>query len=204
MEKAQLVIGIMGGIGSGKSQVAAVLHELGAEVINADILVHQILKLPEVKREITQLWGEHLVVAGEIDKKALAAIVFSQNPSSTDALHRLESIIHPRVRERIEKRLKDSDREAVVIDAPLLWEGGLYRRCDVLIFVDTPLKIRQQRVASSRGWSPRDLITREQHQGDLAAKRKIAHYIVFNGGDLKETRKQVLGIWQALFEKPGN
>lgn len=196
-DRKHVVVGLMGGIGSGKSKIAAMFHELGAEIVNADLMVHDILKLPQVKRQITDIWGEEVVAAGEIDKRKLAGVVFA-GPARSDSLKKLEAIIHPLVRRDIEARLQQiavSGRVAVV-DAPLLWEGGLYKRCDVLIFVDTPQEVREARVVKDRGWRAGEISSREKFQGNLEEKRRIAHHLVFNGASESETFRQVQGIWE--------
>jgi dephospho-CoA kinase len=198
-----LSIGLLGGIGAGKSCVGKFLQQLGAAVINADALAHEAMKESHIKQQMTQIWGNHLLVNGEIDRQALARFVFLANGNSIDRseLKKLEDILHPVVRQKIRdnlQRLALTGTAAVVLDVPLLLERGLYKECDVLIFIDTPWHLRLQRLEQNRHWSAQDLNMREQMQADLAEKRAIAHYVIDNGRSLEETQKQVETIWNLL------
>ena len=194
------IIGLLGGVASGKSMVAKVFSELGAHTIDADQLVHRALSDPNVQYEIVQLWGNNLVVAGEVDKKALAQIVFpKEGPEKNRELKKLENIIHPIVIRAIQQRLEKlalAGKKLVVLDVALLWESGLYRLCDLLIFIDTPMPLRQKRAGDNRNWPPEEVAIRERFQSSLAEKKAAAHVIVANGGDLQQTRQQIEQIWQ--------
>jgi dephospho-CoA kinase len=198
MEKKKFLVGLMGGIGSGKSKVCSFLQELGAQTISADTLVHKALKSPSIQQQITSLWGNDLLVNDEIDRKKLAALVFSFD-GARDNLKKLESILHPAVRKEIENFLQQQQgKKMAVIDAPLLWEGGLYKRCDCLIFVDTPLAIRQQRVNEQRNWTCEEIEKREKFQQNLEVKKQACHFILDNSGDWEQTKEQVMKIWKNL------
>jgi dephospho-CoA kinase len=193
------IIGILGGIGSGKSQVAGHFRKLGAEVVCADELAHEAMKAPEVQGSIVQLFGPEILAEGAIDRKRLARLVFS-DPARRENLRKLESVLHPVVRQKIESSLTRATSCGLpaVIDAPLLWEGGLYERCQALVFVDAPLEIRRTRVTRNRGWEPREIEERERFQASLQEKRDASHYVVYNGGGDEETSLQVRRIWADL------
>ena len=185
------VIGLAGGIGSGKSLVARMLQRLGALIIDADELAKASLEKEDVKSAIKAVWGEEvLTAAGQIDRAALAARVFSE----PQGLRMLEYIIHPQVlkaqRNLCHQANLDSDTKAVVIDAPLLFEAYLDFECDFVIFVDAGADIRAARVAE-RGWSPEELARREQNQLPLDFKKDRAEYIVKNDSDADTLRCQV-------------
>jgi len=178
------VIGIVGGVGSGKSFVARLLASLGCAVIDADELVRQAYREPQVIDAIRRWWGDDVVRAdGEVDRKRIASIVFD-NPAE---LAKLEGLLHPRVnaeRARLREQYQaDPDVVAIVEDTPLLLEKGLDKDCDVLVFIESSLADRQRRVAAHRGWSAEQLAGREKKQTPLDIKAQRADYVVQNHGD---------------------
>ena len=177
-----IVVGLMGGIGAGKSTVAGMLRDLGASVFDADREAHEVL-----------------AELGHTDRKAIADRVF-RDPQ---ALKALEARIHPRVRARMEDWLKQQTAPAAVLDIPLLDEAGFAPLCDVLLFVDAPEGVRAERLKASRGWAPDEAARRQALQGDLAAKRAKARASVSNGGDLTETRRQVTEFWKRFVQPQG-
>lgn len=190
-----IVIGLTGGIGSGKSTVAGMLRALGASVYDADAEAHAALREPEAKAAALALLGPAVLGAdGEVDRAKAAARVFSD----PRALAGLEAILHPRVRRRLEawlaaERAKGSP--AAVLDIPLLDEAGLDDLCDQVLFVDAPEEALDARVQDARGWSPAERARRQALQGGLAAKRVKAQALIPNGGDLTETRRHVERFW---------
>ena len=192
-----LVIGLLGGVASGKSAVAGLFRERGALVLNADEMAREVLDLPGMVELVETRLGPGLVGAdGKLDRKALADKVFR----SKKARSILESLVHPRVLAGIRDRLSRL-REGpglVVLDVPLLLEAGLEEECDYLVFVESPETERERR-ALQRGWAPGERLRREKTQMSLETKRGKADYIVNNSGSLDETRKQVLdllGSWR--------
>lgn len=183
-EKASaLVIGLAGGIGSGKSSVARAFASLGCLVIDSDAEVRTLLTRGEVKRELVSWWGEGVLNdAGEVDRGAVARIVF------TDASQRarLEGLLHPMLRtnrEAMKRRARDAGAPALILDAPLLFEAGLDTECDAIVFVDTPRQTRLDRVRRGRGWSEEELDRREKSQLPLEEKRSRSDYVLRNYGD---------------------
>ncbi len=176
------IIGIAGGIGSGKSAVARALGELGCLVYDADEAVRETLKEDEVKRTLASWWGGSVIdTGGEVDRRAVAKIVFD----APEERARLEGLIHPRIhdiREEIIARAEAQGAAGVVIDAPLLFEVGLDAGCDAVVFVDVPMEVRAERVRS-RGWDPRELARREAAQIGLEEKRSRSDVVVPNTGD---------------------
>jgi dephospho-CoA kinase len=176
------VIGLVGGIGSGKSAVAAALARRNYVVIDADKDAKAALERPDVRDTLVQWWGPDILTEGRIDRKKVAAIVFADADQRT----RLESLIHPIVRadrHATIARARRESRPGVVIDAPLLFEAGSDKDCDLIWFVDAPLEQRQQRVRS-RGWTDEELTRREAAQLPLDEKRRRSTTIITNDANL--------------------
>ena len=201
------IIGIAGGIGSGKSHIARLLGEMGCAVIDSDAQVKAAYSDPKVLAKLREWWGDSVVTAeGLPDRKAIAQKVFSDE----NERKRLEGLLHPLVAELRDKEMealaKDPSIVAFVWDTPLLFEAGLSGKCDALLFVDTPLEMRQERVARTRGWSGGELLRRENLQWPLDRKRQISDYVIQNTADAGDTRDQVRDILSrilARFSRPG-
>jgi dephospho-CoA kinase len=191
------VVGLVGGIGSGKSEVARMLAEVGCVVCDSDALVRQILGEPAIKQELVRWWGPTILDArGAVNRRAVAHLVFA----SDDDRHRLERLIHPRIEARRHEIFAAAPpgTPALVIDAPLLLEAGLGPQCDRLWFIDAPRPVRLERVRVSRGWSESDLERRESAQWPLDRKRSAAHDVLRNEGDSASLRRQVLQVLRDL------
>ncbi len=191
-----LVIGIAGGIASGKSSAAKCFERLGATVLNADLMGHQVLYEPEVKRQILENWGEKVFKEGEVDRSALARVVF--DPASTASeLAKLEQITHPIIGQRMGSllaQLELANVPAAVLDAPLMFKAGWDRFCDKIVFVHADLETRRQRVAK-RGWSVGELSQREAQQVELETKRSRATDQVDNSLSKEEFFLQIETLW---------
>ncbi len=201
--KRPVVIGLLGGIASGKSSVAAALARRGAAVLDADAVARRSLAEPAVIAAIVARHGPSLLAAdgASIDRPALARATFG-NP---DHLRHLEELLHPLVcRELVtdlDRLLHSPDVPAVVLDVPLLLESGPFAdRCDLLLFVDSRPDQRAQRAATNRGWSSGEIERREAHQISLVEKRRRADVVVRNEGSEVELQQQV---WQWLASAGG-
>lgn len=154
-----IVVGLVGRIGAGKSTVARAFADLGAEVVDADRLAHDVLGEPEVAAAIAaRFGGDVLDAGGRVRRPLLAERVFGPTPAHDAALADLEAIVHPRVRRRVEERIHSiaaagtaGPRAVVVLDVPLLMQADWDRRCDRLIRVDCDEAERRRRV-DGRGW----------------------------------------------------
>jgi dephospho-CoA kinase len=192
------VIGLVGGIGSGKSLVGSLLRDAGCLVANSDELVRRQLDLPEVRAQLEAWWGRGILDdRGVVDRRAVSAIVF-RDPAERA---RLEAFLHPRVEAARQALFASAPAatRALVIDAPLLLEAGLAPECTAIWFVDTPEQVRRGRVLSQRGWSAEELDRREAAQWSLDRKRAASHHVLRNDGDPASLREQVL---QALGQLP--
>ncbi len=202
------IIGIAGGIGSGKSFVAKLFGEQGCGVIDSDASVREIYERPAVQQVLRTWWGaEVLTPAGGIDRKAVAKRVFAE-PAERE---RLERLVHPMVNQlRIEQMNQMAEKSPVlrafVWDTPLLFETGLNRECDAVAFVDCPIEIRLKRVAA-RGWSAEELSRRECQQWPIEKKREACDASVVNSGESSESKqqliKQIAAVLDAIVAKSG-
>ena len=200
-----IIVGIAGGIGSGKSQVAKMLGELGAVVIDADAMAHAELDIAEVRQTLTNWWGPDIVGSdGKVDRKRIGAIVFNDPTQRM----RLEGLIHPRIAQHrdeiIEQASADPKVRMIVMDAPLLYEVGLDRMCDSVIFVESDAARRAERSEKIRQWTPGELERREKSQMPLDIKRKKADHICSNNSDLPALRQEVKGLYELILAKDGS
>lgn len=196
-----LVVGLTGGIASGKSFVADCFAELGCEIVDADLIGHEVLKLPKTIERIREAFGDQTVVDGEVDRRSLAKIVFPKDSvAPSEELKLLESITHPEIGQWMKRRLLEIEQsnsaQAVILDAPVMFKAQWDRFCDRIVFVHADLKIRQQR-ANLRGWQEGELQRRERQQLPLEQKRKRASDVIDNSGSANQTRKQVQSLWMS-------
>ncbi len=203
------VIGVIGGIGAGKSLAAIAFEELGAFRLDADAIGHVLLEQSPSRDRVLERFGEAILepfgdfgVRRSIDRRALGAIVFSQ----PQALRDLEAILHPAMRRTFEKAISRESRKgsvpAVVLDAAILYEAGWDTLCDSVVFVDAGLEVRLARLEATRGWSADGLASREKVQGPLEEKRRQADHLLINEGTPEEFRAAVQALWKQLVRRP--
>jgi dephospho-CoA kinase len=199
------VIGVLGGIASGKSWVARRLAGSEGVLIDADALAREVLESPELRSELRAAFGDAVLRAdGSIDREALARRVFSSPAERA----RLEAFTHPRIRARI-RALLDGARARraarVVLDVPLLLENEaahhLVEECHELLFVDSDPETRQRRAAADRGWESGEVARRESQQLPLEAKRARAHFVIRNRGSLAELEAELNRYQARLAER---
>ena len=185
------VIGVVGGIGSGKSSVSRGLAERRSVVIiDADKIGHELLSDSEVKQLLTQQFSSNIINEdGSVSRPAIAALVFGETQSHTTAREALNSILHPRIRIEVRRRISDAETdgktEAVILDAALMLETGWSENCDTVVFIDVPEETRRQRVIDNRGWTAEEFEKREANQFDTDKKKKLANHIVDNSTTLE-------------------
>jgi len=199
-----LLVGLTGGIGSGKSTVARLLERRGAVVIDADQLARDaVAKGTPGFEGVVRAFGEEIVAPdGSLDRRALAAIIFS-DPERKSAL---ESIVHPEVARRFGEQvdeLRGTDRVVVYV-SPLLVELGLAPAFDVVIVVTASPHLRVSRVASGRDLSPDDVRGRMASQATDEQRMEVADILVDNDGSLRELEPQVDRIWSDLVARAGD
>jgi dephospho-CoA kinase len=193
------VIGLIGGMGSGKSLVAAELARRGARVISGDRLGHEALKQPDVRARVVERWGPAVLdERGEVDRRKLGAIVFA-NERERQAL---EALVFPTIErgicEAIGAARSDPEVKLVVLDAAIMVEAGWDRACDRLVFVDAPHAARLRQLADQRGWSAKEVEARENAQMPLAKKKERADFVLDNSGTPEQLARQVEDLWRHL------
>ena len=194
------LVGLTGGIGSGKSTVARLLAERGAVVIDADQVAREVVEPGEpALAAIADRFGPDVIDdEGRLDRPAMAAIVFGDEASRRD----LEAITHPRIGERIAQRIADAQaaedadgrERLVVLDHPLLVESGAAEGYETVIVVEAPLDVRVRRLVEARGMDEADARARVKAQADDATRRAAATHVVDNSGDLDALGAQVDAI----------
>lgn len=195
------VIGILGGVASGKSLIARALAELGAGLLDADRAAHEVLRMPRIEAEVRQRWGDEVLGPdGHVDRGQLARIVFADSTDGPREREYLEQLTHPEIGRLLAEQaevIRAAGTAVAVLDAPLLLESGWDRLCEKLIFVDAPREARAAR-ALARGWSKEDFVVREGAQESLALKRARADVTVDNSGSPEQAQVQVEHLWQSL------
>lgn len=202
------VIGLVGRVGAGKTTVARRFAELGAAVIDADRHAHEVLADPDVVEAIAGRFGADVLdAAGGVDRAALARAVFGDTPAHDAGLADLESLVHPRVRRRLEAEIAAMLREdrqseghrAVVLDVPLLVQVGWTGMCSHLVVVDCEESRRRSRLAA-RGWSPAEIDARDRawSRGFHRPSPGPTTWAVDASGDPAYTSVQVDRIWRAI------
>jgi dephospho-CoA kinase len=203
--KKKPIIGILGGVGSGKSTVAAEFAKLGCEVIDADKIAHELLDKPAVKNKVVASFGKVILdSAGKISRRKLARIVFAD----AKKLSKLNKIIHPLVFKEVRKLIKKANRhlgcrqkqvKAIVLDMPLLAEVGWAKRCDKLIFVECKQQIRAKRAKKIGIFNKSELKNRENFQISLDKKKSIADNTIDNNSGFSALARQVTDIFSGIY-----
>ena len=205
MERSKpLLIGIVGGIASGKSLIAEQLRRQGAAVVSADQLGHEALKIEEVKQAARERWGDAIFGGdGQIDRTALGKIVFAPPPDGPRELKYLEQWTHPKIgqmaREQIAEFARQGTTAAIVLDVPLMVESGWNQWCDKIVYVDAPRALRRAR-ALARGWTEEDFSRREAAQESLESKQELADVTIDNSGSPESSQAQIEHFWHSLFD----
>lgn len=197
------VIGIIGGVGSGKSSIA---REASLRrpwfVLDADQLGHQILQFPEVITELTTQFGKEILTSsGVIDRSVLARRVFG--PENINARQQLEAIVHPSLRrlaeDGLERAAESGNYQLLILDAAILLEAGWNELCDAVVFVETPFEMRLKRVAQTRGWNEDEFRQREASQLPLERKRDLSDEIIPNESELNLAVESLIAFVERRF-----
>lgn len=196
-----ILVGLTGGIGSGKSTVSAALAERGAVIVDADAIVREVQQPGSpVLQQLAERFGAHVIAAdGSLDRAAVAAIVFSD----PDALKALNAIVHPAVAAEMNRRVlaeRDTDR-VVVMDIPLLTENPREGLQGVIV-VDVPSETQVERLVRFRGFAEDDARARISKQATREQRLATASFTVDNSGSLEDLAPQIERLWQWLRSLP--
>jgi len=193
-----LIVGLVGGVASGKSRVSEIFEQLGAVVLDGDKVGHQVLLKPSIKRAIHNKWGDEVFSSdSEVDRRRLAELVFSDEPIAKSNLAFLESLVHPEIKSILSDQLeaaRNRGARLAILDAPVLFKAGWHKLCDEILFVEAPRKLRLER-AITRGWSESTFDQRERAQASLETKKQNSTYILDNSGSWESTKRQALKLW---------
>ena len=191
------LIGLVGGIASGKSLVAEQMQAFGGVLLDADLVGHEVLREKEVIDALHRRWGDGIIALdGSLSRSVIAKIVFSAG--NLEEKRYLESVTHPRIATRLQEQIAqhaEGGAKVFIVDAALLFEAGWDKLCDQIVFVSCPREIRLAR-ARSRGWSESDFLAREASQLPLDEKRSRSGHLIDNSGHADQTRQQVEEWWR--------
>jgi dephospho-CoA kinase len=190
-----LIVALTGGIGAGKSLAAQYFSDLGARVVDADQLARVAIERgSEGFDEVVLRFGEKVMRDGDIDRKALAEIIFSDAQAKED----LEAIIHPRVRELFAEVVSDlQPGEVLIYEIPLLAESGTAKNFDLVITVEADLELRKERLRK-RGMFISEIERRIASQATRDARQALADFVITNDGDEDQLLRAVENLWEEL------
>lgn len=192
-------IGLIGGIGAGKTTAAHLLAARGGKIVNADAIGHEALEVPEIRDAIAARWGQTVFAPdGKLDRRAIARIVFADSHERGA----LEGLVFPYIRQRAYSEMVRAQSEPaarfVVLDAAVMLEAAWDDSCDRIIYVDAPREVRLARLAARSNWTSEQLDAREAAQWPAVDKMKRANAVVVNDGDeanLQEQLDRLLRDW---------
>lgn len=204
MSEDKPVIGIVGGIGSGKSTVAGELVKLGCLLVDADRIGHQLLDDPQVRDQLRRRWGDEIFdSSGCVDRKVLGKIVFAD----AKELSALNAILHPLIRLEMERLITEAqlrkDVAAVVLDAAILFEAGWENLCHHLVFVKSSASQRLIRVRDQRGWDEATWSGRENSQNSLDKKALMCDYTIDNSSSVSHLAAQTRDFFNQIVNISG-
>ena len=190
-----LVVALTGGIGAGKTLAAQYFSDLGARVVDADQLARVAIERGSTGfDEVILRFGEEILRDGDIDRKALAQIIFSDPQAKED----LEAIVHPRIRELFSEVVSDLQPEEILIyEIPLLAETGSAKNFDLIITVEADLEIRKDRLRK-RGMFISEIERRLANQASREEREALADYVITNDGDEDQLLRAVENLWEEL------
>ena len=190
-----LIVALTGGIGAGKSLVAQYFSDLGARVVDADQLARVAIERGSTGfDEVVLRFGEKILRDGDIDRKALAEIIFSDSQAKVD----LEAIVHPRIRELFAEVVLDLQPEEILIyEIPLLAETGSAKNFDLIITVEAELEIRKERLRK-RGMFISEIERRIANQAGREEREALADYVIINDGDEDQLLRAVENLWEEI------
>jgi dephospho-CoA kinase len=195
-----VVAGLTGGIATGKSTVAAIFEKAGARLIDADRIAREAVRKdsPAYREIVAHFGAEVLQENGELDRKRLASMIFG-DPAEQRALER---IVHPRVKEEIDRGIEWVRQQApdalLIVDIPLLFEAGMQHGLDAVIVVYAPENLQIERLMARDGLTRPEAVARIRAQMPIESKRALATYLIDNSGSMESTRAETLKVYRQL------
>jgi len=193
------IIGITGGIGSGKTEVAKIFKKLGAVVLSGDEIGKEVVeKNSSVLKKLVKVFGGRVLNKNKsLNRRELGKVAFS----SIENRNKLNQIVHPYLLSNLKKKIKEYRKKGsgiAVMDAALIIEWGLQKDLDYLILVESSLKNRLRRLKEYSGYSQKEALGRIKMQIKDKTRRKYADYIIKNDKDLKELRRKTVSLWKFI------
>ena len=194
--KKKKVIGLTGGIATGKTLVSNMFKELGAYIIDADVVARQIVeKGSPVLKEIEKVFGKEVFLPdGSLNRRRLREIIIKDK----NKRELLNSITHPAIIEKENRLVREADSSLIIVDAALLIESGSYKRFKEIILVYSPFEVQLKRLIERDGMSEKDAVSFIKTQMSIEEKKKFATYIIDNSNGVDYTRKQVEELYETL------
>jgi dephospho-CoA kinase len=192
--------GLTGGIATGKTTVANLFREKGIYIIDADLIAREVVKkgMPAWRMIKEEFGDEILREDGELDRKKLGSIVFS----SKEKIQKLNSIVHPFVREKMMEEIERaiSTEKNILLDIPLLFENGIHQWLRPVILVYAPLEVQIERLMKRDGLNREECEKRIRAQMSIEEKKKLADYIIDNSSDISKTKRQVEEVYEKIYK----
>jgi dephospho-CoA kinase len=192
------VVGLTGGIASGKSTVSRMLRQLGAQIVDADVVAREVVEPgTEGLRAVEARFPGVVGADGRLDREKLGARVFGND----EERRALNAILHPRIQMQVVRHVEDLARAGetlAIYDAPLIVENQLHHLLDGVILVAVPPEVQVQRLIARNGYSPKEAQQRIAAQLPLEEKKKVSTWVIDNSGSLEQTRSQVESLWRTL------
>lgn len=193
VKQRPVLVGLTGNIATGKSEVARMLADLGARVIDADKVAHEVMQPggPAYAPVVEAFGADILAAGGAVDRAKLGAIVFRE----PEALRRLEAAVHPATIAEIDRRIDQASEAVVVVEAIKLIEAGMHRDYDALWVVTAPRELQIARLVATRGLTEKEAALRVDAQPPQGDKAAVADLVIVNDGDLGDLWEKVKAAW---------
>ncbi len=183
-----MILGLTGGIASGKTTVSRIFKELGIKVVDADKIARDVSEQDDIVKRLLDTFGEEILIGNKIDRKKLREIIFRDKHN----VEKINRIIHPRVIEVFQgERDRVKKDEIIIFDIPLLFESGLEYLCDEILVVATDKELQIKRIIGRDKTSREDALKIISHQMDADKKIELANYVIYNNRGLDELREEV-------------